>query len=87
MRTASGSYTVVAVNATTSCTAKNMTGTATISINPLPNLYTMNAGGSYCASGTGVDVSLSGSDAGISYQLYNGIATVGVPVIGVGGVL
>ncbi len=72
-----GIYTVVATNTTTLCT-NNMTGSITVKINPLPNIYTVTGGGSFCATGTGLHVGLSSSDVGISYQLYLG----GVPVAG-----
>ncbi|MDB5229455.1 MAG: C-terminal target protein [Chitinophagaceae bacterium] len=70
-----GTYTVVATNTATSCPV-NMTGSAPIVVNPLPPVYTVQGGGSYCAGSGGLDVSLSGSDAGIDYELYlNNIAT------------
>ncbi len=78
LQTLAGSYTVVAINATTAC-QNNMAGAANISINPLPALYTVTGGGSYCAGGAGVHVGLSGSDAGIYYQLYTGIMPTGDP--------
>ena len=83
LQTTPGNYTVVADNATTLCTS-TMSGVATVSINPLPNVYTLSAGGSYCAGGTGIDLTLSGSDAGVSYQLYNGSTPAGSPVAGTG---
>ncbi len=83
-QTTAGSYTVVATDATSSCT-NNMTGSATVSVNPLPNSsYSISGDGSYCAGGSGVDVSLSNSDGGINYQLYNGTSTVGSPMSGSG---
>jgi hypothetical protein len=61
-QTAAGSYTVVATNTTTSCTAA-MSGSATISINPLP---TAGAGSNspVCASST-LNLTSSG---GVSYS-------------------
>jgi len=82
-QTATGTYTVVAINTTTACTA-NMTGSATIIINPLPAAFTVTGGGSFCTGGNGVNVGLSGSNAGVSYQLYNGIAPVGSAMTGTG---
>ncbi|MFI5196699.1 MAG: hypothetical protein ACHQD8_06390, partial [Chitinophagales bacterium] len=41
-------------------------------VNPQPSVYVVTGGGSYCAGGSGVHVRLSGSNSGISYQLYNG---------------
>jgi len=83
LQTVAGSYTVVATNSATSCNG-NMAGTATITINPLPAAYVVGGGGSYCAGGTGVDIALSGSDLGISYQLYKGGITAGLPIDGTG---
>lgn len=66
--TAVGTYTVSATNALTGC-MNNMVGSATIAIDPLPAVYTVTGGGSYCAGGVGQLVGLSGSNAGINYQL------------------
>ena len=82
--TVAGTYTVVATNATTTC-SDNMSGSATITISSLPNVYTVTGGGSYCSGGTGVAVGLSNSDAGVNYQLYTGGVATGSPVSGIGG--
>lgn len=85
--TAAGIYTVVATDTTTGCTS-NMHGSDTIVINPLPAVHTVTGGGGYCAGGTGIHIGLNGSDAGISYQLYNHLsATVDTPVTGTGSAL
>ena len=81
LQTTAGNYTVVADNAVTLCTS-TMTGVAVVIVNPLPNVYTISAGGSYCAGGPGVDLTLSGSDAGVNYQLYNGSTATGSLVAG-----
>ncbi len=83
LQTTAGTYTVVATNTTTGCTS-NMTGTATVNINPLPALFTITGGGNYCAGGTGVHVGLSGSVIGNTYQLYVGSTPVGAPLLGTG---
>ncbi len=83
LQTAVGGYNVVATDDATSCVA-NMSGTATINMQPTPAVQSMVGGGSYCAGGTGVHVGLGGSETGIQYQLYRGIATVGTPVAGTG---
>ena len=84
LRATAGGYSVVATDATTSCTS-NMTGTATVVVNPVPVAYTVNASGSsYCLGGSGIDVQLSGSVTGVSYQLFNGGAPVGVALAGTG---
>ncbi len=84
--TTAGTYTVVATGSTTSCTS-NMTGSVTITINPLPTTYTVTGGGSYCAGGTGVAIGLSNSQSGVNYQLYHGATTSGTPVAGTGGAI
>lgn len=48
LQTAAGSYSVVATNMSTGC-SRNMAGTATVSINPLPNVYSVTGGGAYCS--------------------------------------
>ncbi|PIF32796.1 gliding motility-associated-like protein [Flavobacterium sp. 9] len=83
-RTASGTYTVVATNTTTSCTAP-MTGSKTITINPLPTAYTVTGGGAYCAGGTGFAIGLSNSETGVSYQLQLGGVNDGTAVAGTTG--
>jgi uncharacterized protein YjdB len=77
----SGNYTVVATNPATSCVS-NMTGSANITINPLPVIYNVTGGGSFCAGGTGVHIGLAGTTTGISYQLFNGLSTSGAAIIG-----
>lgn len=82
LHTAAGTYTVVATNTTTTCT-NNMMDSATIVINPLPNVYTVTGGGSYCAGGAGVSIGLDTSNAGFSYQLYHGVTASGAPLAGI----
>ncbi len=61
------------------------TVTRNISVMPLPEYYSITGGGNYCSGGAGVHVGLSGSDTGISYQLYDGTFPIGTPVAGTGG--
>ncbi len=86
LHTAVGIYTVVASSGTSSC-SNNMTGSATVGINPLPTTYTTTGGGNYCAGGTGLPVGLSGSNSGVLYQLMNGTSLVGGAIPGTGGPL
>ncbi len=86
LQTAAGTYTVLAVNASTSC-MNNMSGSATVVVNPLPTVYSVTGGGAYCAGGTGVNVGLSGSNTGINYQLYNGSSATGSVFAGTGASL
>jgi hypothetical protein len=74
-QTAAGTYTVQGIGVATAC-VNLMNGNAVISIDPLPIVFTVTGGGSYCAGGTGVPVGLSGSEAGLTYALHlNGVAT------------
>jgi hypothetical protein len=84
-QTAAGTYVVVATGAG-SCTA-NMTGSAAISITPLPALYTITGGGGYCAGTAGSEIGLSGSQSGINYQLFRGTTAVGAAVAGTGSAI
>lgn len=84
LKTGAGSYTVLATNTTTGCT-NNMTGSAVITINPLPSSFPISGGGSICAGSAGIAVGLTGSVAGVSYQLYNGPTATGAAVTGTGG--
>jgi hypothetical protein len=83
LQTTSGSYTVVATNTVTAC-SNVMGGSATVTINPLPNVYNVTGGGAYCAGDTGIHVDLSGSDLGVNYQIYVGGVLTGLPVAGTG---
>ncbi len=58
------------------------TATVTVSVNPLPAVYNVTGGGSYCAGGAGVHIGLDSSNNGIRYQLYNGLSTSGSPLNG-----
>jgi hypothetical protein len=50
-----------------------------------PTAYTVTGTGAYCAGGAGVAVGLSNSETGITYQLKNGGANVGLAVSGTTG--
>ncbi len=78
-----GAYNVVATNNITLCTS-GMADTAFLVANPLPTVYNVTGGGSYCVGGTGVSVGLDNSEIGINYQLYNGATPVGAAVPGTG---
>jgi hypothetical protein len=86
LQTAAGTYSVLATNTTTGCT-KAMSSTSSITINPLPTVYAVTGGGSYCAGGAGMSVNLAGSESGVNYQLYNGVPTVGSLVGGSGSAI
>ena len=86
LQTSAGTYTVVATNPTTS-SSRTMSGSAIVTINLLPVLYSVTGGGAYCNGGTGVTVGLSGSQTGVNYQFMlngtdtgNSIAGTGSPI-------
>jgi hypothetical protein len=82
-----GTYSVSATG-TTGCST-GMSGTVTVSINPLPNAYILSLGGSsFCAGSSGPYLTLSGSDPGVMYQLYLGMTPVGGAfLLGMGSML
>ncbi|MBX2907869.1 MAG: PKD domain-containing protein [Taibaiella sp.] len=51
--------------------------TKVVTVHPLPTVYSVTGGGSYCAGGPGRHVGLSGSQAGVSYVLYYGASATG----------
>lgn len=86
LQTGAGSYSAVATNTVTGC-SRTMTSGAAVSINPLPVIYNVTGGGSYCTGGTGVAVGLDNADNGVEYQLYDGGIASGSPMSGTGAVL
>jgi hypothetical protein len=86
MMTAAGVYSVSATDQTTGC-SRGMSGTTAVSVNALPALHSISGGGSYCAGGTGVEIGIGVSEAGVSYQLYQGGMATGSAVMGTGGTI
>ena len=84
--TTAGTYTVIATNATTPCTA-TMTGNAVVTVNALPTVYTVSGGGNYCSGSTGVSVNQSSSQSGVNYQLQMGGVNSGLAISGTGAAL
>jgi RHS repeat-associated protein len=64
-----------------------MSGSPSVSINSLPTVYTVGGGGAYCAGGSGVSITLSGSQTGTNYQLKLGSSDSGTAVPGTNGAL
>ena len=77
-------YTITGTNTTTTCSAST---TAAVTVNPLPTVYAMGGGGSYCSGNTGVAVTLAGSQIGVNYQLKVGGSNTGSPFAGTGSAL
>jgi PKD repeat protein len=59
-----------------------------ITVNPLPNAYTVTGGGTYCGpGGTGLPVELNGSQAATTYTLYKDGAATATSVQGTGNAI
>ena len=86
LMTAAGVYTVVGTNSASGCSA-NMTGSVTITVSPLPAVFSISGGGSYCAGGSGATIILSGSVTGVSYQLIIAGSPFGAALPGTGSSL
>jgi len=56
-----------------------MSGNAIVTVLPLPLVYTVTGGGSYCTGGAGMHVNLSGSSTGVDYALQ--LAGVGTMTV------
>jgi hypothetical protein len=61
-----------------------MAGSATITVNPLPAVFDVTGGGSFCDGSAGANIGLSNSETGVNYQLMSGTANVGSVVAGTG---
>ncbi len=46
-------------------------------VQPLPTVYVLTGGGSYCAGGAGVHIGLNNSSVGVNYLLYHGSTPTG----------
>jgi len=60
-------------------------GTAAVIMNAVPAAQVVGGGGSVCAGGTGVAITLGGSETGVNYRVYNGSSAVGSSVAGTSG--
>lgn len=85
-QTVAGTYTVSASNATTAC-GTSMTGSAVVTVNPVPGAFQVTGGGAFCAGGAGQPVGLAGSQSGVNYQLLRDGNPVGSPLAGTGNAL
>lgn len=68
-----GTYTVLATNP--NCNTL-MNGSAVLTEVALPLVYTLSGPSSYCANASGVTLTLSGSQVGVNYTLYNGVTSI-----------
>jgi gliding motility-associated-like protein len=81
--TLEGIYTIMAIDIATSCEAM-MNGEAIVIINPIPLVFEITGGGSYCQGDVGVEIGLNDSEAGINYQLLLNDADTGIEIPGTG---
>lgn len=61
-----------------------VTASVTITVNPMPQIYDMTGGGSYCAGDPGVAVGLSGSQLNVNYELFRDDLPTGIVKSGTG---
>ncbi len=64
-----------------------ITDSITINVNPSPEEYLLQGGGAYCEGGNGVEITLSGSESGVSYELISSEGTTGLTIPGNGSPL
>jgi len=57
-----------------------------VTVNVVPSVFAVAGGGSYCSGGSGVSIGLSGSQAGVFYNLYNG-SSLATAITGTGAAL
>lgn len=60
------------------------TASSFLFVNPTPTLQEVLGGGAYCEGGQGVNISLAGSESGISYHLQRNGSGTGIVVSGTG---
>lgn len=82
-------YIVISWSAQSCIAAGSLTSSATqtITINPMPAIYSLTGGGNYCSGGVGVTVGLSGSESGVTYQLQNNGTNIASPITGTGNAI
>ncbi|MFM7497902.1 MAG: hypothetical protein ACKO17_07120, partial [Bacteroidota bacterium] len=76
----------VALSSSSGClaAAQGSTLSNSITVNNNPSNFIVNGGGGYCSGGTGVSITLSGSESGLTYTLLRGGVTTGTTATGTG---
>jgi len=64
-----------------------LTDSVTIQVKPAPKRFSLQGGGSYCQGEDGLDLQLSGSEAGVSYELFSSKGETGESALGDGSVI
>ncbi|MBI2274299.1 MAG: HYR domain-containing protein, partial [Bacteroidetes bacterium] len=80
---AAGTYTVKGAGAN-GC---NSDATVTVIVNPVPVVYNVTGSGDICTTGQGWVVNLSGSEAGVRYELWKNGSATGITLMGTGNPL
>ncbi|MFC2104269.1 PKD domain-containing protein [Bacteroidota bacterium] len=78
-------YTYYATQTVSGCKSPESTGTFTI--NEIPEVYSIENGGSYCEGTAGVDISLSNSEIDVNYELWLDAASMIIDVAGTGAAI
>lgn len=82
----SGSYTVK-VNAVNSCGTSIWSTELSCTLSMSPTAFFLAGGGSYCEGGSGVELTLDGSETGVDYELFHEGVSTGTIVAGTGSAL
>ena len=82
-------YPTVSANTATTATATGMTSFSSFVLAECAdvNVFSVTGTGTYCTGGTGLNIGLSGSETGVTYQLKDGATNIGSPVAGTGSAL
>lgn len=84
--TAATTYTLVSITAAGGCSSEIGTSTTT-GFFPSAEVFTVTGGGSFCNGGAGVEVGLSGSQTGVTYELFLDGTTTGQYISGTGAAI
>lgn len=79
-----GTYTVHASHTTNTSCNWAMSGSAVVTVNPLPQQVSLTGGGTICAGSVGAVVTLNTSETGVNYQLRRSGNDLGQPKPGTG---
>ncbi|MBX2905993.1 MAG: Ig-like domain-containing protein [Taibaiella sp.] len=69
-----GTYSVSVSYSGSGCTSS--AATSSITVHPVPAIFAVTGGGSFCSGGAGIGLGISGSVPGVTYVLYLGTTTV-----------
>jgi PKD repeat protein/subtilisin-like proprotein convertase family protein len=86
LHSSAGSYIVIATNNLSSCTA-SMSNSVNITSANSPQIFSISSGGSICPGGSGIAITLSGSETGVNYTLYSLAGSTGFTLSGNGNSL